>query len=626
MNYFVVVLNLFPKRLFLVFYFLYLIILSFTCAGTLISNRNVIHGLIMDNSYDLIFNDTLVSDSNSYNFSNNILNINNVSILSINVNSFNMSTNNANHINTNRFLPKLNHVLSNKCSIYLLQDIRLSDATNSKKKFLRETQCNLYGNFDVFINSSKGSGGTAILINHNLNYKVFNVYKSVCENVIGLDLAICGVRLSLFSVYGPRKQIRCRNFFDVLKTKIENIGNCHYIFGGDLNCLTNVNIHDPISPLLNNIDLQATASIPNVNNSQKLADWIENDFSCDLFRINNPNLIEHSHIPFGVDRPNRSRIDHFISSPSLADVFTFCEYIPLLRTLFDHKAIVIKSKSLNKGMQKGIDGSLLNIIDLEDFIKLDLYVLFMDHFTFENRLELLLTITDINLQLNYRLKLLNCKYANDLLVKNFIEKSNDRIKSLFNKFPNYEDIFDLACNINPNQFLEVFLNSARNACVSRQSGFIKESKFMKNKLLKELHALKKRDNWTDENFSKIKIIENHLSVIEDEENLRRFENFKHFQCLSLEKPSKQFAKLLKNDKKSQSLNILKDANGNDFTCDSDRSEFLKDTFNNKFSDNHLPTLTIQEFFGEDINHPLVQNRFFLTLIGIDWKILFLIKN
>ena len=134
----------------------------------------------MDN-YNLIFDDTVVSDTNNYHFSNNIHDISNVSILSINVNSFNMSTFKANHRNTNRFLPKLNHVLNNNCLIYLLQDIRLSTATGSQTKFVNEVKCNVYGNFDIFLNSSKGKGGTAILLNHKLNYKVFNVYKSRCK-------------------------------------------------------------------------------------------------------------------------------------------------------------------------------------------------------------------------------------------------------------------------------------------------------------------------------------------------------------------------------------------------------------------------------------------------------------
>ena len=112
--------------------------------------------------------------------------------------------------------------------IYLLQDIRLSDLTKARDKFINQAKCNVYGNFDIFINSSKGSGGTAILLNHKLNYKVFRVFKSACENAIGLDIANCGVRLSIFSIYGPRKQAKCPNFFNTLRDKINTIGKYRY--------------------------------------------------------------------------------------------------------------------------------------------------------------------------------------------------------------------------------------------------------------------------------------------------------------------------------------------------------------------------------------------------------------
>ena len=90
--------------------------------------------------FDLVFNDTVISDPANHSFSTNSHDLKNFSLLSINVNSFNMSTMNANHKNTNWFIPKLNHVLSNKCSMYLLQDVCLSDNTKSAEKFKNELQ------------------------------------------------------------------------------------------------------------------------------------------------------------------------------------------------------------------------------------------------------------------------------------------------------------------------------------------------------------------------------------------------------------------------------------------------------------------------------------------------------
>ena len=163
--------------------------------------------------FDLVFNDINICDPNTLNFSTNARDLKNFSALSINVNSFNMSTMNSNHKNANWFIPKLNHVLSNRCSIYLLQDIRLSSNTKSAEKFKKELKCTMHGNYDVYLNSSKGSGGTAILINSSCNYKIINEYRSVCQNIIGLDIIFNNVRFSIFSVYGPRRQANCPDFF-----------------------------------------------------------------------------------------------------------------------------------------------------------------------------------------------------------------------------------------------------------------------------------------------------------------------------------------------------------------------------------------------------------------------------
>ena len=44
-----------------------------------------------------------------------------LSIYSLNVNSFNLSTYNASNMHNHYFVPKLNHILQQRCLIYLLQ-------------------------------------------------------------------------------------------------------------------------------------------------------------------------------------------------------------------------------------------------------------------------------------------------------------------------------------------------------------------------------------------------------------------------------------------------------------------------------------------------------------------------
>ena len=74
------------------------------------------------------------------------------------------------------------------------------------------------------------------------------------------------------------------------------------------------------------------------------------------------------------------------------------------------------------------------------------------------------------------------------------------------------------------------------------------------------------------------------------------------------KPSKQYTKLLKNSKKSESINLIKNDNGQSFSCDKERSKYLEQKFAQKFAGLHRPTKSIEEFFGDKINHPLVQRQ------------------
>ena len=276
-----------------------------------------------------------VVDNNTV-FSNDLDSLRGLSIYSLNVNSFNLSTYNASNIHNHYFIPKLNHILQQRCHIYLLQDVRLSDKLEI---FCNEVRVNLYGNYEIFTNSKNGSRGTVILLSDRLNYKVFRTFKSTCENILGLDLAINNFRLTLMSVYGP-KQYQNENFFPDLKRKILDINNESFLLGGDLNSVPNTIQHN-ISPLINNIDILQMENLPNIIHCRELASWISDDFACDLFRLNNPNKIDHSHNPIAKNGNSFSRIDHFMSSPNLAEVFTHCEYLNTIRPMFDHKSIFL---------------------------------------------------------------------------------------------------------------------------------------------------------------------------------------------------------------------------------------------------------------------------------------------
>ena len=152
----------------------------------------------------------------------------------------------------------------------------------------------------------------------------------------------------------------------------------------------------------------------------------------------------------------------------------------------------------------------------------------------------------------------------------------------------------------------IFTIKKRNACIKRQAGYIKELKAIKAEISSKLNSLKCRDNWSDENLANIVVLEHKISKIEENENTRRLEEFKHFQCMSLERASKQYTKLLKNSKKSESINLIKDDDNLPFDNDSARNDYLVNTFKEKFSNNFDPNLSIEQFYGDLINHPLVE--------------------
>ena len=197
------------------------------------------------------------------------------------------------------------------------------------------------------------------MIKKSLNFKVFKSYHSLCENVLLLDLHINEFRFSLVCTYGTIEKDNM-NFYISLKEKIKSINNICFILGGDLNAIPTLN-DTSLCPNSGNLDTICMSSLPNVNHCRNLVDWINEGFAIDLFRFIHPNKLEFSYIPYDKTKKNRSRIDHFLVSPCLVDVFNKCYYIDSKISNFDHKAVVIESKKSNSCNSKKMDPTLLDI-------------------------------------------------------------------------------------------------------------------------------------------------------------------------------------------------------------------------------------------------------------------------
>ena len=100
-------------------------------------------------------------------------------------------------------------------------------------KFCLNNEC-------YFTTVSSNSRGVAILLNNNIELKVYKELKTPDGNTIALDIEIDGKRITLVCLYGPNKDDP--DFFENIDTIIENFKNDSYIICGDFNLVINPNL------------------------------------------------------------------------------------------------------------------------------------------------------------------------------------------------------------------------------------------------------------------------------------------------------------------------------------------------------------------------------------------------
>ena len=81
--------------------------------------------------------------------------------------------------------------------------------------------------------------------------------------------------------------------------------------------------------------------------------WVNFGFAVDIYRLLNPNKVDFSYTPF--PKENRSRIDSFLVSSNLVNIFSHCEYIENQISLFDHKGVQLRCKNKSINNPKNID-------------------------------------------------------------------------------------------------------------------------------------------------------------------------------------------------------------------------------------------------------------------------------
>jgi exonuclease III len=192
------------------------------------------------------------------------------------------------------------------------------------------------------------SRGVGILISKKLNFTVPEKHLDVTGNIIVINLVIDGWALTVGSVYGPNDNDL--EFFNTLEQFVKTIGNESVVLGGDWNLTM-----DPRAPV-DNLDVVNMANIPSRQRSMaanKMCDALDLE---DAYRILNPNAREFTYVPNAAANINRSRIDFFLISSSLA-VQKYATGIShgLVSKSFDHNRITLefglkKPKTLTKSM------------------------------------------------------------------------------------------------------------------------------------------------------------------------------------------------------------------------------------------------------------------------------------
>ena len=127
------------------------------------------------------------------------------------------------------------------------------------------------------------------------------------------------------------------SFFKNLKRGLERLGNYPVILGGDWNCTVSTDLAK------DNIDCLNMSHSPNTRHSILLQNLCTDFNMSDPYRVLYPHRKDYTFCPRSVLAINKSRIDFFIISNSIAPAVTECDIMPGLQSkLFDHKAITLE--------------------------------------------------------------------------------------------------------------------------------------------------------------------------------------------------------------------------------------------------------------------------------------------
>ena len=195
----------------------------------------------------------------------------------------------------NKRLDVFNFLRQKRFSLYLLQDVHLTE--QEKNKIRAE-----WG-YEIILNSySSQSRGTLCLLSNTFEYKIHDLIKDDIGNMLILDININDKRYSIVNIYGPNNDKP--DFFENLKHKLLELDNPYTIIGGDYNLVLN-----------QDNDTYNYLHVNNPRAKEKLVELIDDLGLIDVWRNINPETKKYTwrrHHP-----SKQARLDFFLVSENL---------------------------------------------------------------------------------------------------------------------------------------------------------------------------------------------------------------------------------------------------------------------------------------------------------------------
>jgi hypothetical protein len=355
-----------------------------------------------------------------------------------------------------------------------------------------------------------------------------------------------------------------------------------------------------------------------------LADLCERLQITDPYRVITPNKKEFTFVPRTADAVNRSRIDFFLISTNLILNGIDCTIAPNLQNkLFDHWAcfLTLKKPICERRPNKPVDNKILEH-DITDYVifaaAAEAYAV---HASNED-----LAVNDQRAALRSigQLKKLIREIGppvvspDALLIDNGLAHREERDAlirraDLFKDEINRLGLMNLRVVPDPDVFLETLLGMIKNDLISYQV----YARYLENKSFKDLKQRIEDCKQNGTHLATLFDLEKELDKMSDA--MMRGEVSKHpmFDLLNNEKITPHFVSMVKLSKKTESLLVIKDDNGEPFVNETGRNSYITDYYRNLYTrDINAPALnanSIEEFLGPEICESGVVQNSKLTL-------------